>query len=168
MLGLLKEDPSLELCLATLLHDIGKPATYSYDEQVGRIRFNGHDKVGADISRQILNRLKYPKETIRDVVSMVDHHMRFISVSQMKKATIRRMLARETIQDDLELHRVDCLGSNGNLDNYDFVREKQKEFEDAPVIPEWFITGKDLIDLDMKPGPDFKKILTQLQEKQLE
>lgn len=167
MLGMLHKDPSLALCLAVLLHDIGKPDTFQYDAESERIRFNGHDHVGADITRVILNRMKYSKEIITNVVSMVKSHMKFISVSGMKKSTIRRFLARPTLQDDLELHRTDCLASNGNLTNYDFMQAKLKEFANELIIPEPIIKGIDLIERGFEPGAIFAQILKDVQEKQL-
>ena len=69
MLSLLKDNPSIELVLSVLLHDIGKPATYSFDEAADRIRFNGHDKLGAEMSNQILRGLKFSNSIIENVDS---------------------------------------------------------------------------------------------------
>ena len=68
----------------------------------------------------------------------------------------------------MELHRVDCLGSHGLMDNFEFLREKQEEFSHAPLIPEPLITGRDLIAAGRKPGPKFKQILDAVQALQLE
>ena len=168
MLGLLAEPSSLGLCLAVLLHDIGKPATRTYDKNADRVRFNGHAEVGAKMSEKILNRLKYPKELTQNVVSMVNNHMNFMNVSQMKKSTLRKFLARATFQEEMELHRVDCLGSNGNLSNYDFLRKKEKDFQDQAIIPEPLITGRHLIAMGFQAGSVFSQILHQVQEQQLE
>lgn len=164
----LEDEAPLSLCLAVLLHDIGKPSTYSYDEEVQRIRFNGHDKVGAEMAREILSRLRYSNAIIDDVRVMVDNHMQFMNVQQMRTAKVKRFLARPTIEQEMELHRVDCASSNGFTDNYDFLREKQEEFANEPIIPLPLITGRDLIELGMKPGPTFKALLRDVQTEQLE
>lgn len=168
MLEILQEDPTLDLCLSVLLHDIGKPATYTYDEADDRIRFNRHDKVGASMSEEILHRLKYPNDTIEAVSAMVDNHMNFMHVQQMKKSKLKRFMARPHYQEEMELHRVDCASSNGFTDNYEFLRKKEEEFDNEPLIPEPLIKGKDLIDMGFKPGPLFKEILETIQTEQLE
>jgi poly(A) polymerase len=99
---------------------------------------------------------------------MVKNHMSFKDVKNMRVATLKRFLARETIDGELELHRVDCLGSHGLLDNYDFLLAKRAEFSSAPLIPPPLITGRDLITAGQKPGPQFKKILDAVQALQLE
>ncbi len=166
--SLLENNAPVTLCLATLLHDIGKPATYQWDEKDQRIRFNGHDAVGAEMAHTILTRLRYPNSVIEDVVAMVHNHMQFMNVQQMRTAKVKRFLARPTIEQELELHRVDCASSNGFTENYDFLRTKQEEFANEPIIPEPLITGRELITLGFRPGPEFKGILEAVQTEQLE
>ena len=168
MLTLLKEDPSLSLVLSVLLHDIGKPATFSYDEEADRIRFNGHDKIGSGMATTILRRLKYPNKIIEEVTEMVDNHMTFKDVQKMREAKLKRFMARSTFEDETELHRVDCLGSWGGLDNYDFLNQKRADFDNEPIIPPPLLTGKDLIEIGWNPGPELGKILTKVQDLQLE
>jgi putative nucleotidyltransferase with HDIG domain len=162
-----KEVP-ISLALSVLLHDIGKPATYTYDEEDDRIRFNGHDGVGAEMSEEILRRMKYPNETIEDVRMMVANHMNFMHVKQMKVSKLKRFMSRDTFDHEIELHRVDCASSNGFTENYDFVIEKREEFANEPLIPEPLITGRDLMELGLSPGPKFKEMLTAVQNEQLE
>lgn len=168
MLEMLGEGAPLELCLAVIMHDIGKPPTRSVDKADGRIRFNGHDAVGADMTRTILNRLRYPKRVIEDVCGMVARHMKFMHVQEMRVAKLKRFMAEHTFEQELELHRVDCASSNGFTDNYDFLITKRDEFAKEPLIPEPFVTGKDLIELGLRPGPRFKEILENIQTEQLE
>jgi len=167
-LDLLTEDPSLELCLGVLLHDIGKPATYEWDEKDQRIRFSGHDAVGAEMAEGILRRLRYSNDTIADVREMVARHMQFMNVQQMRESKLKRFMARETFPQEMELHRVDCASSNGFTDNYDFLTAKADEFSKAPLIPQPLVRGKDLIDLGQSPGPHFRVILEDIQNRQLE
>ena len=168
MLSLLKDNPSIELVLSVLLHDIGKPATYSFDEAADRIRFNGHDKLGAEMSNQILRGLKFSNSIIEDVVQMVANHMTFKDVQKMRQSKLKRFMSRSTFSDEKELHRVDCLGSWGGLDNYDFLNEKMIEFANEPIIPTPLLTGKDLIEFGWAPGPNLGETLNSVQDLQLE
>ena len=166
MLEMLDTDAPLSLCLATLLHDIAKPPTQTTDAD-GRIRFNGHDSLGAEMASQILTRLKYPNAVIRDVAHMVSRHMQFMNVQQMRKAKLKRFMSEPTFSHEMELHRVDCASSNGFTDNYVFLNQKAGEFASEPLIPKPLLTGKDLIARGLKPGPRFKEILNEIQTEQL-
>ena len=167
MLSLLPEQVSLPLVLSVLLHDIAKPATFTVDE-TGRIRFNGHDKLGAEMTGDILRRLKFPNDVIERAQVAVEHHMVFKDVKKMKKSTLKRMMARPTWADELALHRVDCLGSNGLLDNYEFMQAKAEEFSQQPLIPQPLLNGRDLIALGWQPGKHLGAVLTEVQNAQLE
>lgn len=167
MLGLLPEHASLTLVLGVLLHDIAKPATFTVDED-GRIRFNGHDKLGAVMAGEILRRMKFSNEVIEAVQPVVEHHMSFKDVTRMRQSTLKRMMARPTWPDELALHRVDCLGSNGMLDNYEFMMRKAGEFSSEPLIPRPLMTGHDLIALGWRPGKGVGQTLSALQDAQLE
>jgi tRNA nucleotidyltransferase/poly(A) polymerase len=170
MLSKLPPDASLPLVLSVLFHDIAKPATQTIDPDTGRIRFNGHDKLGAEMTDAILRRLKYANDIIEATTAAVANHMHFIGVQQMRASTLKRFLARPHIEDELELHRVDCLGSNGLLDNYEFLQQKRTEFANSPepLIPAPLLTGRDLISLGLPPGPAFTAILHDAQSLQLE
>ena len=167
MLSLLPDHVSVPLVFSALFHDIGKPPTFRRDE-TGRIRFNGHEGVSATMTTEIFHRLRFSNAETEATVTCVKNHMSFKDVKNMRVATLKRFLARPTIEDEMELHRVDCLGSHGLLDNFEFLREKQLEFSNAPLIPEPLITGRDLIAAGRKPGPKFKQILDAVQALQLE
>lgn len=167
MLSLLPEQVSLPLVMSVLLHDIAKPATYTVDE-TGRIRFNGHDKLGAEMTGDIMRRLKFPNDVIEPTQVAVEHHMAFKDVKKMRTSTLKRMMARPTWSDELALHRVDCLGSNGLLDNYDFMKAKAEEFSQAPLIPPTLVNGRDLMALGWPAGKELGTVLTAIQNAQLE
>jgi poly(A) polymerase len=167
MLSLLPERVSLPLVLSVLFHDLGKPPTRIVDE-TGRIRFNGHEGVSAEMSLRIMQRLRFSNEVIDAVLPAVRLHMSFKDVPNMRVATLKRMMARPTFDDELELHRVDCLGSHGMLDNHALLIAKREEFSHQPLIPPPLITGNDLIALGWKPSPKFAEILQAVQTKQLE
>lgn len=168
MLEMLPPHASLELCLAVLLHDIAKPPCQTFDLAAGRIRFNGHDAMGAEMADAILRALRYPNDVIAAVVPMVARHMQFMNVQQMRTAKLKRFMAAPNFEDELELHRVDCGSSNGFTDNYEFLQAKAIEFAAQPLIPPPLVTGRDLIQLGLAPGPRFKEILEAVETEQLE
>src|SRR6478609_5729514 len=167
MLDLLPEKVSLPLVLSVLFHDIGKPPTSSVDND-GRIRFNGHDRVGAEMTEAIMQRLRFSRAEIDATVEAVRQHMVFKDVPNMRMARLKRFMARPTFVDELELHRVDCASSHGMLDNYEFLQRKQTEFANEPIIPPPLVRGDDLIALGLKPGPKFGEILEAVETRQLE
>ncbi len=159
------EKPSDVLAWSALLHDIGKPATQVFAD---RIRFNGHDKVGAEMAEKLLRRLKVPKAFMEDVIECVGNHMHFIAVQDMRKAKLKRFLARDTIETEIRLHVADCLASHGSVENFTFLREKQSEFEEEGVKPDPLLMGRDLIGAGLRPGPVFGEILNLAYDAQLE
>jgi len=168
MLEMLAPAAPLELCLAVLLHDIAKPPCRTIDDDSGRIRFNGHDSLGADMTDTILRRLRYPNHVIAAAVPMVARHMQFMNVQKMRVAKLKRFMAEPTFTLELELHRVDCASSNGFTDNYEFLLAKAAEFAAEPLIPPPLVSGRDLIRLGLAPGPHFKELLEAVQNEQLE
>ena len=168
MLSILPKDAALPVVLAVLFHDIGKPGTRTIDPDGGRIRFNGHEGLGAAMTLRIMERLRFSNAEIEETVAMVRNHMAFKDVRNMRKSTLRRFLARPTIEGEMELHRVDCLGSHGLLDNYEFLLAKREEFANEPLVPPPLITGRHLIAFGWKPGPRFKEVLDAVENAQLE
>ncbi|MGH8165040.1 MAG: HD domain-containing protein [Rhodanobacteraceae bacterium] len=167
MLGLLPEVVPISLVFSVLFHDIGKPPTATVDE-TGRIRFSGHDKIGAEMTEALMQRLRFSRAEIDATVEAVAQHMVFKDVPKMRVAKLKRFMARPNISDELELHRVDCLSSHGMLDNYEFLKRKAEEFAHEPIIPPPLVTGRDLIALGMTPGPRFGEILEAVETRQLE
>ncbi len=167
MLGLLPEEVSIPLVFSVLLHDIGKRPTATVDE-TGRIRFNGHDRVGAEMTETIMQRLRFSRAEIEATVEAVRQHMVFKDVPNMRVSRLKRFMARPHFADELELHRVDCQSSHGMLDNWEFLKAKAEEFAHEPIIPPPLVTGNDLIALGMKPGPRFGEILDAVETHQLE
>jgi poly(A) polymerase len=153
---------------AVLLHDVAKPVTASTDPKTGSIHFYGHEKVGAEMAEEILQRLRFPRKQIEEVVKTVRFHMQFKDALQMRKATLRRLLMRTTFPLELELHRLDCLGSHGRLDVYDYLVGAAAELEKKPEIRPPLVKGADLIALGMQPGPAMGLLLAEIREKQLQ
>jgi putative nucleotidyltransferase with HDIG domain len=168
MLGLLAPEASGPQVLAVLLHDIGKPRVRSFDPVDQRIRFNGHDRVGAEMAEKVMTRLRFPRYEIDQVVDAVSNHMVFKDVRQMRPAKLRRFMARPHFGIELELHRIDCAGSHGDLENYHFLINKESEFAREPLIPARLVRGDDLIAMGLAPGPRIGELLEAVQTAQLE
>jgi len=167
MLSLLRETVSIPLVFAVLFHDVAKPVTARVDE-TGRIRFNEHDRIGAEMTEAIMRRLRFSGAEIEATVEMVRHHMVFKDTPKMRIAKLKRFMARPTFDEELELHRVDCQSSHRMLDNYEFLLRKREEFANEPIIPPPLVRGDDLIAFGLKPGPKFGEILEAVETRQLE
>src|SRR5438132_8683499 len=167
MLPLLPEKGSVQLVFAVLFHDVAKPVTARMDK-TGRIRFNEHDRIGAQMTEAIMRRLRLSGDEIEATVEMVSQHMVFKDAPKMRVAKLKRFMARSTFEEELELHRVDCESSHRNLDNYELLLRKREEFANEPIIPPPLVRGDDLIALGLKPGPKFGEILEAVETRQLE
>jgi len=158
-------NPTVTLAFGALLHDVGKPPTFRVAD---RIRFDGHAEVGAQMMQKILYDLKFPNEDVEQITSLVANHMRFKDVRQMRLSTLKRFLRLPNFEEHLELHRLDCLASNGYTDSYDFVRAKLAELDQQDLRPPRLINGRDLITAGYKPGPGFGRALEAVETAQLE
>lgn len=156
---------SPELAMAGLLHDVGKPPTFSVSD---RIRFNGHDKLGADMSREICRRLKFSNRQIELIYELIRDHLKFKDVFHMKKSTLKRFIGQPDFEEHMILHLADCLASHGSTEAYEFVMNKFDEFKDEEIKPEPLLGGRELIEMGYKPGPIFTEILNFVEEAQLE
>jgi len=167
MLEKLPPDADPLLPWAALLHDIAKPVTAEKDLATGKIHFYGHEKVGADMAEVVLRRLKFSNDEIAVVVTAVRHHMQFKDVTLMRKATLRRMLLRATFPLELALHRLDSLGSHGDLAHHDFCVAAAEELKNQPEILPPLLTGDDLLALGIPRGKKIGELLHELRDRQL-
>ncbi|MER3446159.1 MAG: phosphohydrolase [Candidatus Dadabacteria bacterium] len=158
-------EPSLELSVGALLHDVGKPDTFSIED---RIRFNGHDKVGAELAVRICRRLRFSNKETERIKALVREHLKFKDVFNMKESTLKRFIGMPHFEDHLRLHLADCLASHGSTEAYDFVKKKLDELKEEDIKPKPILSGYDLIEMGYKPGPIFSEILDSLEEAQLE
>ena len=168
MLAVLPANAPPSLAWAALLHDVGKPVTASGDPATGEIHFYGHEKVGADMARALLTRLRFPRKQIDELVAVVEQHMQFKDVRQMRKATLRRLLLRPTFPLELALHRLDCLGSHGRLDHYEFLMAEAEALARQPAVKPPLLTGDDLLALGLRPGPEIGLLLAEARDRQLQ
>ena len=160
------QNPTVTLALGTLLHDIGKPATFERSPE--RIRFNGHVEVGMKMAEAICRRLRYPGEVTEQVLALVANHMRFIHVPEMRQSTLKKFLRMPHFEEHLELHRLDCLGSHGKLRLYEWARTKLAALPEEELSPPRLLTGNDLIAAGYAPGPSFQEMLGDVEDAQLE
>ncbi len=157
---------SRTLAWGTLLHDVGKPPTFRVAPD--RIRFDGHVEIGTRMAEEICHRLHFSNDDTRQIAALVANHMRFADAQRMKESTLKRFLRLPKFDEHLELHRIDCLSSHGNLAMYDFVSQRQQRATEQEIRPPLLINGNDLIQLGYAPGPEFREMLSAVEDAQLE
>jgi tRNA nucleotidyltransferase/poly(A) polymerase len=168
MIQKLEPNCSPTVAWGVLLHDVGKPPTFKPPSGPGdRIRFDEHAEMGTRMAEEICRRLRFSNEDTAQIAALVANHMRFKDVLQMKPATLKRFVRLDRFDEHMELHRLDCLSSHSNLDNYEFMRRFLAETPPEQVRPPRILTGDDLVRLGYRPGPTFKAILEAVEEAQL-
>jgi poly(A) polymerase len=165
LLDKLPQPCSPTLAWGALLHDVGKPPTFRIAE---RIRFDGHVDVGVTMGQEILRRFRFSNDESEQILALIDNHMRFADVQRMKESTLKKFIRIPKFEEHLQLHRIDCLSSHGDLTSYNFTQEKIATMPPESVRPRPLITGQDLIEAGYEPGPRFKEILGAIEDGQLE
>jgi poly(A) polymerase len=169
MIEQLPAGASPTLAWGVLLHDVGKPATFKSASETGdRIRFDGHVAVGVRMAEAICRRLRFSNEDTEQILALVDNHMKFKDVDRMRASTLKRFIRQPRFDDHLELHRLDCLSSNRQLESYAFVRQILAETPPEQIRPPRLLTGDNLLEMGYKPGPAFSEILRSVEDAQLE
>jgi putative nucleotidyltransferase with HDIG domain len=169
MIEQLSAGASATLAWGVLLHDVGKPSTFTPPTgPAGRIRFDEHVEVGTVMADKICRQLRFSNDDTEQVAALVANHLRFKDVHRMKLSTLKRFVRLPRFDEHLELHRLDCLSSHRNLEAYDFVHRFIAETPPEQVRPPRLLTGDDLLGLGFRPGPQFKDILAAVEEAQLE
>src|SRR5271168_205098 len=158
-------DPTPALAMGVLLHDVGKPGTFRIAD---RIRFDGHVELGETLARGILDRLRFSNSDSEQILALIGNHMRFADVHRMRESTRRRFLRLPVFEEHLELHRLDCLSSFGDLSSYTFMKEQHEVLEPQQLRPVPLMTGHDLISAGYRPGPAFSRMLEAVEDAQLE
>jgi poly(A) polymerase len=169
MLEGLPAGASPTLAWGVLLHDVGKPPTFKPASETGdRIRFDGHVEVGERMALEILRRLRFSNDETEQIIALIANHMRFKDVEDMRKATLKRFVCLPRFEEHMALHRLDCLSSHRHLEAYEFVQRFLAETPPEQVRPPRLLNGEDLIEMGWKPGPTFSRILSALEDAQLE
>jgi poly(A) polymerase len=169
MLEGLPPQSSPTLAWGVLLHDVGKPPTFTPPSGPnGRIRFDRHVEVGTRMAEEICERLRFSNDDTAQIASLVANHLRFKDAPQMKRSTLKRFVRLDRFGEHMELHRLDCSSSHRNLENYEFMLRFLAETPPEEVRPIRLLTGDDLIGLGFRPGPEFREILDAAEDAQLE
>jgi tRNA nucleotidyltransferase (CCA-adding enzyme) len=169
-----KKNYSLEVRLASLLHDVGKPKTKQGDGH--NSTFYNHEIVGAKMAIRALDRLKFSRELIEHVTHLIRYHMFYYNVGEVSPAGVRRFLARvgpDNVDDLIKVREADRIGSGTpkavpyKLRHFLFMIEKVKH---DPISPKMLkVNGEDVMSiLDIKPGPKIGYILNTLLEEVLD
>lgn len=154
------------LAWGALLHDVGKPPTFR--RAPDRIRFDEHAKVGTKMTEEICRRLRFSNDETRQILALVENHMKFGDVQRMKESTFKKFIRLPRFDQHLELHRLDCESSHRSLALYNFTREQIAKLPPESVRPHPLLTGDDLLAAGYTPGPLFREILTRVEDAQLE
>jgi poly(A) polymerase len=120
------------------------------------------------MAEEICRRFRLSNEDTNQVLSLVANHMRFGDVERMKESTLKRFFRLPKFEEQLELHRLDCLSSHRDLSLYAFAKEKFHALPAEQIRPTPLITGADLIQAGYNPGPQFKELLTAVEDAQLD
>jgi len=156
---------SFELAMSILLHDIAKPQCKGLKPD-GTIHFHNHEHVGKEMALNICERLHLTNDQRFIIGEFVHKHMRPHSALEMKPATLKRLCRVPRFEEFLELHRLDCLCSNENMETYVFLKKFYEEHKhEINVVP--LITGYHLLAMGFKQGPIFKEILDAVETRQL-
>jgi poly(A) polymerase/tRNA nucleotidyltransferase (CCA-adding enzyme) len=156
--------------LAALFHDIGKPRTKRGEGP--NATFYGHEVVGAKMTAQILNRLRFPKKDIEKIVKLVRYHLFYYNPGEVKESSVRRLLRKvgpENIEELLQLRMADRIGSGVpkaepyKLRHLRYMIEKVSR--DPISVKMLKVDGNDVMEiLKIKPGPKVGQILHILLE----
>lgn len=166
------------LRFACLLHDIAKPETLSQDEG-GHIHFYGHDNLGAEKTKEICRRLRLSQDTEAMVTAVIKQHMRLFNLSAPggpSKNAMHRYCRdlKDALPESLVLAQADARATYDIMPREKFMDtekpmaavleyyyEKFLKAEEKPLV-----TGNDLIERGLKPGPRFREILDEIKERQ--
>jgi poly(A) polymerase len=165
----LPEEPaSLELKWATLLHDVGKYDTFKSEGE--RIRYDGHQDVGAEIASKILKRLKFSKKSIDKVSWLIKHHMMVVPLFEMPDDRKRHWFLHPWFPELLELYRADALGIKPtDLSAYEGLKKLYRhEIATLRLMPKQLLSGEDIMKImKEKPGKRIGEIILDIRQKQL-
>lgn len=159
---------SLEIRLGALFHDVGKPRTKRGDGKYST--FYGHDIVGARMTAQIMERLKFPNDITEKVIKLVRYHLFYYNVDEVTESSVRRLMVNvgpENMEDLIKIREADRIGSGTpkavpyKLRHLKYIIDKVSH---DPISAKMLkVTGEDVMkELDIKPGPKIGLILNSL------
>lgn len=163
VLGSLNHENYL-LKLAGLLHDIGKPFTQEIEQD--RIRNNGHDQVGTEITKLIMERLKFSNEEIEHVSFLIKNHMRVSK--DLSTAKVRKLKVSPYYTDLINLVYADIYSSSKDFQKLTDFLKKAENLPEERILPKCFVSGDDLISLGFEQGKRLGQVLKDIYERQLD
>jgi poly(A) polymerase len=166
VLDLLGAAPSFPLAMAALLHDVGKPRTIGRTPD--RYTFYYHEHVGARMAEDLGRRLKFSNDERNRIVWLVEKHQVLSDAPKMRPSKLKVLLIHPGIHELLALHRADALASGRSTDHVGFCERRLEEWQEKDLNPPPLITGEDLKQLGLEPGPRFKELLDLVRETQLD
>lgn len=166
VLDFIGPEPSFPLAMGTLLHDIGKPATAGQSHD--RFTFYHHEHVGARMANDVAERLKWSNAERERVVWLVEKHQYLADARRMRTSKLKTILTHPGIHELLVLHRADALASGKSVDHVEYCEQLLRDWAPADLNPAPLLTGLDLMQLGVEPGPIYKQILDQVREAQLD
>jgi tRNA nucleotidyltransferase (CCA-adding enzyme) len=163
------------LRLSVLFHDIAKPACRTTDEN-GQNHFKGHPAVGAGMTEEILRRLKYDNATIEQVCRMVRYHDERPELTERSVRRAMNRIGTEHLPMLFEVKRADILAQSmykreeklAHIDSFAAISRRILENGECVTKKELAISGKDLIAIGMKPGPQLGAVIDALLDAVLE
>ncbi len=167
MLGMLGRGCSETLAFGALLHDIAKPRCFKIDGH-GKMTYYGHTEIGAKMAAELMRRLRRSRFVQDRVSYLVRDHLRLCMAPRMRPATLKRMITEDGFDELLELALYDALASSSYLGFYHLCRRALAALGAAPARPPRLIGGGDLIAMGFRPGPEFKTILREIEDLQLD
>ena len=171
-----KKNFSLEIRLAALFHDIGKPRTRRWGEKTKQWTFYGHDVVGARMTKVIMERMKFPTKTIDTVTKLVRWHMFFSDTEEITLSAVRRMVAnvgKEHIWELMDVRIADRIGTGRPKESPYRLRKYRSMIDEAmrdPISVSMLkIDGKKIMEAGkIAPGPSIGFVLAALLEEVLD
>ena len=182
VLDLIGPNPSFPLAMGTLLHDVGKPHTAGLKESlpsplggegpgvrgIDRYTFYHHEHIGAKMADELALRLKLSNSERERIVWLVDRHQYLAEARRMRPSKLKVILSHPGIHELLTLHRADALASGKSVDHVEYCEQLLRTWTPSDLNPEPLISGHDLMQVGMAPGPIFKRVLDQVREAQLD
>lgn len=163
------------LRFAALVHDIAKPRTKKFDENVGWT-FHGHEELGARMMKKIFKRMKLPFTKLEYIEKLVRLHLRPIALvnEEVSDSAIRRFIvqAGEDMEDLIKLCRADITSKNPEkvhryLENYDLVMDKVREVQEKDELRAFQspVRGDEIMKIcNLKPGRKVGEIKTAIED----
>ena len=172
----ISEKQKLKFMFAILCHDFGKATTTAFDEKKGRLRAIGHEAAGVEPTKSFLYRLSSEHSFIESILPLIEYHLmpsQFFK-NAAKSRAIRRLATKVNIEELVTVAKADFLGRtskealSGKYEAGEWLLEKAKELQVKTKALDNLLQGRDLIDLGLKPSPEFKTILNEVYELQMD